>query len=104
MHGPASGSASASPTGILNCFRSASLSDGSGPAKPHRSKRRAAEPTARPGKLARPRHGAPGPARSTLFLATVEATEDVMKRENLVRKAILEGVDPREAYLKYGKF
>jgi regulator of RNase E activity RraA len=34
----------------------------------------------------------------------VEATEDVMKRENLVRKAILEGVDPREAYLKYGKF
>ena len=34
----------------------------------------------------------------------VEATEDVMKRENLVRKAILEGVEPREAYLKYGKF
>jgi regulator of RNase E activity RraA len=34
----------------------------------------------------------------------VEATEDVMKRENLVRKSILEGVDPREAYLKYGKF
>jgi len=34
----------------------------------------------------------------------VEATEDVMRRENLVRKAILEGVDPREAYLKYGKF
>jgi regulator of RNase E activity RraA len=34
----------------------------------------------------------------------VEATEDVMKRENLVRKAILQGVDPREAYLKYGKF
>ena len=34
----------------------------------------------------------------------VEATEDVMRRENLVRKAILEGMDPREAYLKYGKF
>ena len=34
----------------------------------------------------------------------VEATEDVMQRENLVRKAILEGADPREAYLKYGKF
>jgi len=34
----------------------------------------------------------------------VEATEDVMKKENLVRKAILEGMDPREAYLKYGKF
>jgi regulator of RNase E activity RraA len=34
----------------------------------------------------------------------VLATEDVMQRENLVRKAILEGVDPRDAYLKYGKF
>ena len=34
----------------------------------------------------------------------VEATEEVMNRESLVRKAILEGVDPREAYLKYGKF
>ena len=34
----------------------------------------------------------------------VEATEDVMRRENLVRKSILEGMDPREAYLKYGKF
>src|SRR5439155_5865312 len=34
----------------------------------------------------------------------VDATEDVMRRENLVRKAILEGMDPREAYLKYGKF
>jgi regulator of RNase E activity RraA len=34
----------------------------------------------------------------------VEATEEVLKRESLVRKAILEGVDPREAYLKYGKF
>jgi regulator of RNase E activity RraA len=34
----------------------------------------------------------------------VEATEEVLLRENLVRKATLEGVDPREAYLKYGKF
>jgi len=34
----------------------------------------------------------------------VEATEDVMKRENLVRKAILQGVDPQEAYRKFGKF
>lgn len=34
----------------------------------------------------------------------VEATEEVMSRESLVRKAILEGADPREAYLKYGKF
>jgi len=31
-------------------------------------------------------------------------TEQVMKTESLVRKAILEGVDPQEAYLKYGKF
>jgi regulator of RNase E activity RraA len=34
----------------------------------------------------------------------VAKTEEVMKKESLVRKAILEGVDPREAYLKYGKF
>jgi 4-hydroxy-4-methyl-2-oxoglutarate aldolase len=34
----------------------------------------------------------------------VAKTEEVMGRESLVRKAILEGVDPREAYLKYGKF
>jgi 4-hydroxy-4-methyl-2-oxoglutarate aldolase len=30
--------------------------------------------------------------------------EHVMQQENLVRKAILQGVDPQEAYLKYGKF
>ena len=34
----------------------------------------------------------------------VTKTEEVMQREDLVRKAILEGVDPREAYLKHGKF
>ena len=34
----------------------------------------------------------------------VTRTEAVLQTENLVRKAILEGVDPREAYLKYGKF
>jgi 4-hydroxy-4-methyl-2-oxoglutarate aldolase len=34
----------------------------------------------------------------------VEKTEEVMKKESLVRRAILEGADPREAYLKYGKF
>lgn len=34
----------------------------------------------------------------------VEKTEEVLRTENLVRKAILEGVDPQEAYLKYGKF
>jgi len=30
--------------------------------------------------------------------------ENVMNTENLVRKAILEGGSPKEAYLKYGKF
>jgi 4-hydroxy-4-methyl-2-oxoglutarate aldolase len=31
-------------------------------------------------------------------------TEEVLHKENLVRKAILQGVDPVQAYLKYGKF
>jgi 4-hydroxy-4-methyl-2-oxoglutarate aldolase len=31
-------------------------------------------------------------------------TEAVLKTESKVRKAILEGIDPQEAYLKYGKF
>jgi 4-hydroxy-4-methyl-2-oxoglutarate aldolase len=35
---------------------------------------------------------------------TVSHVEKKMQTENLVRKAILEGVDPRQAYLKYGKF
>lgn len=30
--------------------------------------------------------------------------EEVMRTESLVRKAILEGVDPKEAYLRHGKF
>ncbi len=34
----------------------------------------------------------------------VTRTEQVLQTENLVRKAILQGVDPQEAYLKYGKF
>ncbi len=34
----------------------------------------------------------------------VKQTEAVLQTESLVRKAILEGVDPQEAYLKYGKF
>ncbi len=34
----------------------------------------------------------------------VERTEEVLQTESLVRRAILEGVDPQEAYLKYGKF
>lgn len=34
----------------------------------------------------------------------VQKTEEVLQTESLVRNAILEGVDPQEAYLKYGKF
>lgn len=34
----------------------------------------------------------------------VEETEKVLNTENLVRKSIVNGVDPVEAYLKYGKF
>jgi 4-hydroxy-4-methyl-2-oxoglutarate aldolase len=34
---------------------------------------------------------------------TTEA-EEVLRKENLVRKAILQCVDPVAAYLKYGKF
>lgn len=34
----------------------------------------------------------------------VEKVEDVLRTENKVRTAILQGIDPREAYLKYGKF
>ena len=34
----------------------------------------------------------------------VSEMEAVLKTENLVRKAMLSGVDPVEAYLKYGKF
>lgn len=31
-------------------------------------------------------------------------TEEILQTENLVRKAILSGIDPVEAYLTYGKF
>jgi regulator of RNase E activity RraA len=34
----------------------------------------------------------------------VSAAEAAIGAENLVRKAILEGVDPQQAYLQYGKF
>lgn len=34
----------------------------------------------------------------------VERTEQVLRTENLVRKAILQGEDPQQAYLAYGKF
>jgi 4-hydroxy-4-methyl-2-oxoglutarate aldolase len=39
-----------------------------------------------------------------LIASVVNVVETVMQTENLVRKAILEGVDPKEAYLHYGKF
>ncbi|MBT8037700.1 MAG: RraA family protein [Verrucomicrobiae bacterium] len=34
----------------------------------------------------------------------VTEVETVLNTESLVRKAILDGMDPKEAYLKYGKF
>ena len=34
----------------------------------------------------------------------VAETEEVLRKENLVRKAILQGVDPVDAYLQHGKF
>jgi len=34
----------------------------------------------------------------------VQLTEEVLRTENLVRKAILQGVDPVAAYLQHGKF
>jgi 4-hydroxy-4-methyl-2-oxoglutarate aldolase len=34
----------------------------------------------------------------------VQEVEEVVYKENLVRKAILQGVDPVQAYLQYGKF
>lgn len=42
----------------------------------------------------------PGP----LAAEVVARTEAVMQQENQVRTAILAGMDPREAYLEYGKF
>ena len=39
-----------------------------------------------------------------LAAKVVEAAEAAMATESLVRKAILDGTDPQEAYLKYGKF
>jgi 4-hydroxy-4-methyl-2-oxoglutarate aldolase len=39
-----------------------------------------------------------------LAAKVAEAAETAMATESLVRKAILQGIDPQEAYLKYGKF
>ena len=34
----------------------------------------------------------------------IEKSETAIGTESLIRKAILDGTDPQEAYLKYGKF
>jgi 4-hydroxy-4-methyl-2-oxoglutarate aldolase len=36
--------------------------------------------------------------------AVADKVDEMIQRENLVRKAILEGVDPVDAYLRFGKF
>jgi 4-hydroxy-4-methyl-2-oxoglutarate aldolase len=41
---------------------------------------------------------------TTIAAEVVEQTEEVLRTENLVRKAILQGVDPVAAYLQHGKF
>jgi 4-hydroxy-4-methyl-2-oxoglutarate aldolase len=40
----------------------------------------------------------------TIAAEVIAATEEVLRTESLVRKAILKGIDPVEAYVKYGKF
>lgn len=39
-----------------------------------------------------------------LCAEVVERSLEAIAKESLVRKAILEGIDPQEAYLQYGKF
>jgi regulator of RNase E activity RraA len=41
---------------------------------------------------------------ATLVEQVVADSERAMATESLVRKAILAGTDPQQAYLKYGKF
>jgi hypothetical protein len=43
-----------------------------------------------------------GPA--ALVEEVVEKAETAIATENLVRKAILAGIDPQQAYLRFGKF
>lgn len=40
----------------------------------------------------------------TIASKVVQETEEILRKENLVRKAILQGIDPVQAYLQYGKF
>ena len=41
---------------------------------------------------------------ATVAADAIARTEEVVKTENKVRTAILDGMDPQQAYLKYGKF
>lgn len=41
---------------------------------------------------------------SEIAHAVTDKVDEMIQRENLVRKAILEGVDPVEAYIQFGKF
>jgi regulator of RNase E activity RraA len=41
---------------------------------------------------------------NSMAAEVVQETEEVLRKENLVRKAILQGVDPVQAYLQHGKF
>ena len=41
---------------------------------------------------------------ATMAQEAIARTEEVVRTENKVRSAILGGMDPQQAYLKYGKF
>jgi regulator of RNase E activity RraA len=41
---------------------------------------------------------------ATVAAEAIARTEEVVRTENKVRTAILDGMDPQQAYLKYGKF
>ena len=41
---------------------------------------------------------------ATVAADAIARTEEVVKTENKVRTAIVDGMDPQQAYLKYGKF
>ena len=48
--------------------------------------------------------GASGWRAGDLAESVIEETEKVMQTESLVRKAILQGEDPQQAYLDHGMF
>ncbi len=43
-------------------------------------------------------------AASQIISEVLDRSEEAIHKENKVRDAILNGVDPQQAYLKYGKF